>query len=253
MRDTAELARVSHMRVFPLAIGHRGAAGHMPENTMVSFEKALELGADAIEFDVALCLDGVPVIIHDDTLERTTDSVGLVADRGSDEVRALDAGSWRGHPARVPTLEEVLVGLGDRTLLNLEIKESPRRADLVDACARMVDDGGLVASTVFSSFDLDALRLLRRLLPEARIGVLCVPRNLEEALSCAAEIGAENLHPPSVLVTAALIERAHAQGLRVWTWTANDPADIERLCALEVEGIFSDYPERVVTARNARH
>lgn len=241
------------MRVFPLAIGHRGAAGHLPENTVVSFEKALELGADAIEFDVTLCRDGVPVVIHDDTLDRTTDSVGLVADRASDEVRALDAGSWRGHPARVPTLEEVLAGFGGRTILNLELKECPRRAELVDVCARMVDEIGLADSTVFSSFDLDALRLLRRVLPEARIGVLCVPLNLEEALACAAELGAENLHPPRKLVTAGLLERTRAQGLRVWTWTVNEPSDIARLCALDVEGIFSDYPERVVAVRNTDH
>jgi len=239
------------MRVFPLAIGHRGAAGHMPENTVVSFEKALELGADAIEFDVALCRDGVPVVIHDDTLDRTTDSVGLVAERGSDEVRALDAGSWHGHPARVPTLEEVLAGFGDRTVLNLEIKECARCAELVDVCARMVEECGVVESTMFSSFDLNSLRLLRRVLPQARIGVLCVPLNVDEALACAAEIGAENLHPPRKLVTADLLQRARAQGLRVWTWTVNEPSDIARLCALEVEGIFSDYPERVVAVRNA--
>lgn len=241
------------MRALPLAIGHRGAAGHMPENTVVSFEKALELGADAIEFDVALCRDGVPVIIHDDTLDRTTDSVGLVLDRASDEVRALDAGSWRGHPARVPTLEEVLEGFGGRTLLNLEIKESPRRIELVDVCARMVDDSGLVGSTVFSSFDLQALRVLRAVLPEARIGVLCVAANLDKAMSCAAEVGAENLHPPCMLVTAGLVERARAQGLKVWTWTVNEPSDITRLCNLEIEGIFSDYPERVVAARSIEH
>jgi len=241
------------MRAFPLAIGHRGAAGHMPENTVVSFEKAIELGADAIEFDVALCRDGVPIIIHDDTLDRTTDSVGLVADRGSDEVRALDAGSWRGHPARVPTLEEVLERFGSRTLLNLEIKDSLRRVELVDVCARMVEESGLVENTMFSSFDLDALRVLRSVLPEARIGVLCMPMKLEAALRCAAEIGAENLHPARMLVTEGLVERARAQGLRIWTWTVNEPGDITRLCNLEIEGIFSDYPERVVAARNLEH
>src|SRR5215510_13684381 len=105
-----------------IAIGHRGAAAHMPENTMPSFEKALELGADALEFDVALTKDGVPVVIHDDTLDRTTDGRGPVEDSTYEEVARLDAGSWKAVPTHVPTLDEVLAGLAPRTLLNLEIK-----------------------------------------------------------------------------------------------------------------------------------
>ncbi len=232
-----------------LAIGHRGAAAHLPENTMPSFEKALELGADALEFDVALTLDGVPVVIHDDALDRTTDGRGPVEQATFDEIRALDAGSWKGVPTHVPPLAEVLDVYAARTLLNLEIKSSPRRAELVDACAEAVAMRGALGAVVFSSFDHDALRLLRRLQPDARIGVLCESTNLERALACAAELGAENLHPPVLLVTAALVRRAHDAGLRVWTWTANRPETIAHAIASGVDGIFSDYPERVVQAR----
>ena len=221
----------------------------MPENTMPSFEKALELGADALEFDVALTSDGVPVVIHDDTLDRTTDGRGPVEAASYEEIRRLDAGSWRAVPTHVPSLAEVLGSLAPRTLLNLEIKTSPRRVEIVDACARAVVGHDATARVVFSSFDHDALRLLRHLLPSARIAVLSTATGLERAFRCAAEIDAENLHPPIVLVGRALVERAHSAGLEVWTWTANTEGLIESALASGVDAIFSDFPERVVAAR----
>ena len=232
-----------------LAIGHRGAAAHMPENTMPSFERALELGADALEFDVAITRDGVPVVIHDDTLDRTTNGHGPVEHALFDELRDLDAGRWKGVPTHLPSLAEVLDGFASRTLLNLEIKASARRAELVDACAQAVVERDALGTVVFSSFDHDALRLLRHLLPAARIGVLSETAGLERAFSCAAEIGAENLHPPVFLVTRPVVERAHAVKLKVWTWTVNQPDTIQHTIACGVDGIFSDFPERVVAAR----
>ncbi|MFN2427009.1 MAG: glycerophosphodiester phosphodiesterase [Candidatus Binatia bacterium] len=232
-----------------LAIGHRGAAAHMPENTMPSFERALELGADALEFDVAISRDGVPLVIHDDTLDRTTSGRGLVEHHTMEELRALDAGRWKGVPTHLPTLAEVLDAFAARTLLNLEIKSSPRRAELVDACAHAVAERNAAGAVVFSSFDHDALRLLRHVLPEARIGVLCEMTGLERALACAAEIGAENVHPPIFVVTKPVVERAHDAALKVWTWTVNQPETITHAIALGVDGIFSDFPERVVALR----
>ena len=232
-----------------LAIGHRGAAGHMPENTMPSFEKALELGADALEFDVAITRDGVPGVIHDDTLDRTTDGRGGVESATREEIARLDAGAWKAVPTHVPTLAEVLDAFAGRTLLNLEIKLSPRRVETVDACVEAVRAARAETSVVFSSFDHDALRLLRYVLPAARIGVLSVATGFEPAMRCAAEIGAENVHPPVVLVGPALVERAHAAGLRVWTWTANSREVIGAAIAAGADGIFSDFPERVIEAR----
>ncbi len=235
-----------------LAIGHRGAAGHMPENTMPSFEKALELGADALEFDVALTRDGVPVVIHDDTLDRTTDGRGPVEHSTFEEIARLDAGSWKAVATHVPTLAEVIRTLAPRTLLNLEIKASPRRVEIVDACAQAALEEDAIGRVVFSSFDHDALRLLRHVLPQARIGVLSVATGFERALRCAAEIAAENIHPPIVLASPALVARAHAAGLQVWTWTANSPAMIAGAIAAGADGIFSDFPERVLAARGAK-
>jgi glycerophosphoryl diester phosphodiesterase len=233
----------------PLAIGHRGAAAHMPENTLPSFERALELGADALEFDVALSRDGVPVVIHDDTLDRTTNGRGAVDAFTFEQLARLDAGLWKGVATHLPSLAEVLEAFAGRTLLNLEIKSSPRRAELVEACSQAVDSSGAFASVVFSSFDHDALRLLRHLRPEARIAVLSETLGLQRAMTCAAELGAENLHPPFLLVDRTLVERAHAEGLQVWTWTVNEADAIARAVAVGVDGIFSDFPERVVAAR----
>ena len=233
----------------PLAIGHRGAAAHLPENTMPSFEHALALGADALEFDVALSLDGVPVVIHDDTLDRTTSGHGPVEAATFAELQQLDAGRWKNHPTHLPTLDEVLRTFAPRTLLNLEIKSSPRRAELVDACALAVRKTNSAASVVFSSFDHDALRLLRHLMPKARIGVLAETGGLERAFTCATELDAENIHPPVVLVTKAVVDRIHANGWKLWTWTVNQPDTIARMIACGVDGVFSDFPERVVAAR----
>ena len=237
------------MPSLPLSIGHRGAAGTMPENTMPPFEHALSLGADAIEFDVALTRDGAPVVIHDDSVDRTTDGRGRVADLDLAQIRALEAGLWKGVPARVPTLDEVLAEFGPRTTLNLEIKRSRRRDELVEACARAVQERELLGRVVFSSFDHEALRVLRYQVPTARIGVLCELTRVEAAFRCAHELGAENLHPPALLVTANLLRRARERGLAVWTWTINDPRRMARFCALGVDGIFSDFPDRVSITR----
>ncbi len=235
-----------------LAIGHRGAAGHLPENTMPSFERALVLGADALEFDVTLSRDGTPVVIHDDTLDRTTTGHGPVENVRFADLRKLDAGSWNGFPTHLPSLAEVLDEFAPRTLLNLEIKESPRRAALVDACVEQVVRRRAGRAVVFSSFDHDALRLVRHLLPKARIGVLSDMTGIEAAFACAAEIGAENIHPPIFLVNRELVARAHAAGLKVWTWTANLPEAIEHAIVSGADGIFSDFPERVVAADTSR-
>lgn len=216
---------------------------------MPSFEKALELGADAIEFDVALTRDGVPIVIHDDTLDRTTNGHGPVEDALSADLARLDAGSWKGTPTHLPLLAEVLDAFAPRTLLNLEIKASPRRGQLVEACANAVAERGAVDRVVFSSFDHDALRVLRQLLPGARIGVLSEAMGLERAMACADELGAENVHPPLMLITPELVDRIHATGRRVWTWTVNESDWIARTIANGVDGIFSDWPERVVAAR----
>jgi glycerophosphoryl diester phosphodiesterase len=231
-----------------LAIAHRGASGIAPENTKIAFVQALDLGARAIEFDVQLTRDNVAIVFHDDTLERTTNGSGVVADTDFSVISKLDAGAWfapKFTRVEVPTLEEVLSSVGKRATLNVELKPGDRIDKLVRHVVTAVARFDLFETCVFSSFDPQAIRALRRLVPDARIGILCTSDGLDAALALADEVEAENLHPPRTIVTEALVADAHATGRQVWSWTANAPADIERLIALGVDGIFSDFPDRV--------
>ena len=232
-----------------LAIAHRGASGIAPENTKIAFVQALDLGARAIEFDVQLTRDNVPVIFHDDTLERTTNGgPGRVCDTDFSVISKLDAGAWfapKFARVEVPTLEEVLSSIGRRALLNVELKPDERVEKLVRHVVTAVARFDLFETCIFSSFDPKAISALRALVPDARLGVLCTSSDVDAALRFAEEMQAENLHPPRTIVTDALVKSAHDAGLSVWSWTANAQADIERLITAGVDGIFSDFPDRV--------
>lgn len=239
-----------------LSIGHRGASGITPENTKLSFLKALDLGADAIEMDVQLTVDEEVVVIHDESLERTTSGEGLVCETDWETISHLDAGSWFSasfSKCEVPTLDEVLKTIGGRALLNIELKpDKPRGELLARHVIDLVETHDLFSSVVFSSFDTDVLESVRRLAPEARIGVLCVPKKLGPAAQAAIKLGAVNLDPHVSMVDARLIEEAHARNWNVWAWTANEPGEIELLAALGVDGVFTDFPDRVVNPRRRR-
>jgi glycerophosphoryl diester phosphodiesterase len=239
-----------------LSIGHRGAAGITPENTKLAFLKALDLGADAIEFDVQLTKDDVCIVFHDESLDRTTNGEGFVADTSWEVISQLDAGSWFAESFKgleIPTLEETLKTLGGRTTLNIEFKPDKGREErLVRHVMTTVARLDLWDSVLFSSFDMQSIELLRRLVPRARIGVLCLRHRMAEAIAVATEIGAETIHPHVAMVDHELVADAHRRGWQVWAWTANEPGEIELLKAFGVDGIFSDYPDRVVNPRKRR-
>ncbi len=240
------------MNPCPIAIGHRGACGVAPENTRASFLKALELGAEAIEFDVRLSADGRVVVIHDGDLGRTTNGHGRVEETPFAELAKLDAGSWFGdgfQGCRVPTLAEVLDDLVPHVTLNVELKPAAGFEALVRGVVADVADRDAFGSVVFSSFHGEAIDRLRDLVPDARLGVLFTSGSHEYAFAAARRLQAENLHAPVDVTDDDLCKRAHGAGLRVWTWTANDPGVIARLCRLGVDGIVSDFPDRVLAAR----
>ena len=239
----------------PLAIAHRGASGECPENTRAAFVKAVELGADMIEIDCQLTRDGAAVILHDETLERTTTGRGPVRDRTLREIRALDAGSWFA-PAfageRLPTLEETIEILRGKTSLNLELKgdDEPGRLEL--HCLGILASYGYLGDTVFSSFSTRRMRVLRDCSPAARIGILVESaRQWTSGLVLAAELAAEAVHPELSFVRPALVAEAHERGLEVRVWSVNRPKDIERLAAWGVDAIFTDHPERVLRVQRA--
>jgi glycerophosphoryl diester phosphodiesterase len=235
---------------------HRGARGHAPENTALAFDLAFDLGADAIECDVQRSGDGELVIIHDGTLNRTTNGTGAVAATTLADLRALDAGQqWR-LPQRIPTLAETLDLVRRRDgAINLEIKgesvaDSVATAQAVEPIVRALEEP-LRSRLLVSSFELPAVALLKERLPWLRVAALYSGREWQkqDMLAPALAMGAEAIHPGASLTTADLVTQAHAQGLRVNVWTANRRATIRRLIGWGVDGLFSDYPERVIIAR----
>lgn len=235
-----------------VVFAHRGARAHAPENTLLAFRLAYALGADAIECDVQLSADGQLVIIHDGRLNRTTNGRGPVALRTLAELRALDAG--RGE--RIPTLAEVLALVrGAERQVNLEVKAETATAALATAEAMEPALAGLddVARrlVLISSFELDAVALLKHRLPWLRVATLHSGRQWRrrDMLAPALRMGAEAIHPGVGLVSADLVRHAHQQGLGVHAWTVNRWSTLARMLHWGVDGVFSDYPERAIITR----
>jgi glycerophosphoryl diester phosphodiesterase len=241
----------------PICYGHRGARGHAPENTLLAFDLAFDLGADGIECDAQLSADGRLVIIHDGTVNRTTNARGAVRDLHFDAMRQLDAG--RGQ--RIPTLDETLALVSARGgLLNLELKaESDAEALTVAAAvaarlAALPANDPLRERIIASSFCLPAVEDIKRRLPWLRVGALFGGRawTRQAMIERALALGAEAIHPHPRILTPETVSEAHAAGLRVNVWTANRWATIHQLITWEVDGVFSDFPERVIIARRLR-
>ena len=241
-----------------MCYAHRGARAHAPENTLAAFTLAFELGAEGIECDVQRSRDGRLVIIHDSTVDRTTDGTGPVAEQCFEELRALNAGVRFHRRQLIPTLDEVLELVARRGgELNLEIKaesveEALATAAAVEPALRALAEEQR-AHVLVSSFEHPAVALLKARLPWLRVALLYGRewRGLD-LIAPARALGAEAIHPAVGLVTPELIQRAHEARLRVNVWTANRRGAIRRLIAWDVDGLFSDYPERIVAAREAR-
>ncbi len=222
-----------------LCFGHRGARGHEPENTLLSIAKALELGAGWIEIDV-YAVENALVVIHDDRLERTTNGTGSVSDRPLAYLRALDAGKGQ----RIPLLDEVFDLVGQKAGINVELK-GPGTADPVAGfIAKRLTDGWTYDRILVSSFDLGQLERIHKLNPNIRIGALFDACPIPFA-ECERTLAAYSIHPSLACVDAALIQDAHMRGMKVFVFTVNSPEEIARLRTMGVDGVFSDFPERV--------
>jgi len=233
----------------PLNLAHRGASVVAPPNTLAAFKKAVELGADGVEFDVQLSADGVPVVVHDFTVDATTDGSGRVADLTLAQLQELDAGSAF-DPAftgeRIPTLEQVLETMGHRLFLNIELKTLSLRSDgLEQAVVAQIERHGQNANVLFSSFNLLSLRRVKRVAPQLPVGLLYtsnLPRPLQRAwLACLSH--AEAHHPEHTMVDARLVAWVRRRGYRLNTWTVDDPAEMRRLIDLDVDGIITNVPD----------
>ena len=240
-----------------ICYAHRGARGHAPENTVLAFDMAFDLGAEAIECDVQRTSDGQLVILHDGTVNRTTDGKGLVSALAFAQLRKLNAGRRWGLEQRVPTLDETLQLVERRSrTINLEIKGENEAEALAttEAVAPVLSqlEGPLRERLLVSSFELPAVRLLKQQLPWLRIAALYSGREWKprDMIDQAVAMGAEAIHPGVALTTSELIREAHEAGLHVNVWTANRLSTLNRLIGWGVDGLFSDYPERVIIARD---
>lgn len=254
----------------PRVFGHRGAAGLAPENTLPSFALAAALGAGYIELDVHGTRDGVPVVLHDAALDRTTDGGGLVRDLPLAAVTAFDAGfrftpdgrtfPYRGQGVEVPTLEAVVRAFPDRRF-NIEIKQDD--PPLVDAVVAVLDRTGTADRALLAAEHAAIMRAIRAAVGNRIATGTCaeevaafIDRCNHDAWGDYTPPGKALQVPPRFgdieLVTPRTIAAAHRFGTEVHVWTINDPAEIDRLLDLGVDGIMSDFPGLVTAAVTRR-
>jgi glycerophosphoryl diester phosphodiesterase len=234
----------------PLVVAHRGASGSAPENTLAAFREAMAHGARAIECDVHLSADGAVVVIHDATLERTTDGQGRVAEQRLTVLKTLDAGRWMA-PAfageRIPELSELLDLVDERLLLFIELKAGDRLAERVAAVLGARGGGNVV----LLSFDPEQLVHVKRLLPGVPT-MLLARREAQEApawiVDTAVAARAMVVGVERGGLDAAFVEAAHRAGLGVFAWTVNSVEEARRLAALGVDGLVTDHPARIEAA-----
>lgn len=218
-----------------LRVGHRGAAGHAPENTLASVETAISLGADLVEVDVQRTSDGHLVIIHDKRVDRTTNGVGLVSELSLRALRELDAGAGQ----RIPTVEELLQTAEGRVGLILELKVKGLAAQVCKS-VRLSDFTGEV---IYASFLLDEVRSIREADPRTMTMAL-FGRLPHDPVMAAQKAQATYIGFSYITVTKPLVETCHQRDLAAFAYTVNDRQDIMNMMSLGVDGIISDFPDR---------
>jgi glycerophosphoryl diester phosphodiesterase len=224
-----------------LKIGHRGAKGHAPENTLISFQKAIELGVDGIELDVHLTSDLQLICIHDDTLDRTTSGTGLVNSFTLSELKAVRIENLY----EIPTLEEVLDLIDKKIFINIELKGKNTAKQVAAIIEHFIKEKNWNYNHfIVSSFDWNALQEVRSLNPKIAIGVL-TQTDLGLAIAFADFIKAKSIHPYFHLLNEDNSSVIKEKGFQVFPWTVNEQEDIYKIKSLQVDGIISDFPDRL--------
>jgi glycerophosphoryl diester phosphodiesterase len=232
-----------------LCIAHRGASGSYPENTRIAIEKALEARADMVELDCQLSGDGHIVIFHDERLVRITGTGGAVNRMPLEQLKRLDMGAWRQKSFKgeqMLTLEEVVTVLDGQADLCLDIKHywgSPPGIEL--KLLFVLSHYDYLDRTIFSSFDYGCLRRVRELAPEARVGVIYGAENRENPFVVAEEVEAASLHVQKELATRELLQKTLALDIDAFVWTVNEVREMTNFTSLGVQGIITDFPERL--------
>lgn len=244
----------------PLIIAHRGWSAVAPENTMAAFERAVAAGV-GFELDVHLCGSGEVVVLHDESLERTTDGTGAIEATPLDRLQTLDAGAWfdaRFAGERLPTLDAVLARFGGEVLIDIELKTTDQKAELAQGVVDAVRRHGLVEQVMVSSFDPFLLGHVRRIEPAIARGQLVATFEKSDLawhekrvlgnLLLNGESQPDIIMPADDLLTPEWLAWLQARGYRVMVWTVDDPAAIERWVKAGVDGIISNTPDRVLDA-----
>ncbi len=234
-------------------VGHRGAAGLAPENTMSSFKTAHALGADLVECDVHVSKDGRCVVMHDESLERTTNKEGLIRDLSSAAIRRADAGSWASKKfkgEKVPMLSDLLSwakGAFSRQGLPMgvviEVKNEPvRYFEIEKKVVREVLKHGMEDRVILIAFDHGVVKRAKAFCKKIATGML-YSRPMEDPLRRARELKADALFPRRNFVTRSLVRRAHAQDIAVATWTVNERPEMKRILASGADAVTTNFPD----------
>jgi glycerophosphoryl diester phosphodiesterase len=228
---------VQRAAVGVLNIGHRGGAGLEPENTLRSFRRATAAGSDAVELDLRLTRDERLVVLHDATVNRTTDGSGSVAEMTLDELKCLDAGVGE----RVPTFEQVL------EVTDLPIYAELKVVEAAGPLAAFIRERGLTKRVIPISFQPEALRQIKQCLSDLPVGLVLSGASSDPTSALGA--GATHVSLEAAYLSAALVESYRRVGLRVTTWTVNEPEEMRRMIRLEVDGIVTDRPDLLASLK----
>ena len=238
---------------FPvLVVAHRGFSGAAPENTLAAFREAIKVGSDMIELDIQLSKDGKIVVIHDETLERTTDGQGKVADLTFREIRKLDAGSWFGPQfsgEKIPTLQEVLELAKGKVLVNIEIK-SPSHGqypitELAGQGLEAVKKAGLLNRVIFSSFNPASLEWVQNKEPRAWVAFL-YHRDWDSLAEVTKGENWQVLNLRNSFLTREKIEKIHREGIKINVYTVNSEEELEQFVKWGADGLITNHPDRLI-------
>lgn len=214
--------------------------GHEPENTLGSIRKALELGAPCVEVDV-YSVDGRLVVFHDDRLERTTNGVGYLREQSFEYLRSLDAGGGQ----CIPTLEEVCEAVYSQACINIELKGPDTAGPVTEFISELLRRGWDREAILISSFNHRQLFEMKQINEDVKIGALICGLPVDDS-RFAEDLGAFSVHPSLEFVDQRFVDDAHGRDLRVYVYTVNHPDDILRTHKLGVDGVFTNFPERVL-------
>ncbi|WP_083158125.1 glycerophosphodiester phosphodiesterase [Allomuricauda sp. CP2A] len=224
-----------------LVIGHRGAMGHETENTLASVQKALDLGVDMIEIDVFRIESGEIVVFHDKTVDRLSNGIGMIEDYNVFTMKQLTLEG--GH--KIPLLQDILKLINNQVALNIELK-GYKTAEKVNQIINyyISDRGWSPENIIISSFIWDELRDMRKFNKDVKIAILTEEDPLQ-AIEVAKELNAVAINPNFKTLTAENTAKIHDEDLKIYTWTVNEPEDIQKMKDFGVDGIITNYPERV--------